>query len=123
LKVDTMTLLELREFLGDMSNEPSAFGALSLELIAAKALQEGDIELARSEYNLLRVSDNVPAGAQQRIRNALATLPPPPPAPVVEESVEGDAVVESEGSTPSPSETEIDTDAGGEPDEESTNEG
>ncbi len=76
LRADTMSLDELRELLSDMSTESTAFGALALELIAAKALQEGNLELARSEYNLLRVSANVPDGVQARVNHALASLPP-----------------------------------------------
>lgn len=75
LKADTMTRVEVQEFLGGLPNEASAFGALALELVAAKAMEEGDFAFARSEFNLIRVSANVPPGVLRRADQALAAMP------------------------------------------------
>ncbi len=78
LTADETSFDLLKEKLRPISESGSAFGAMARELLAAKALAEGDIEYARSEYNLLRVSSNVPDGVQIRVSKALAILPPPP---------------------------------------------
>ncbi|MEM1389890.1 MAG: hypothetical protein AAGG45_02325 [Pseudomonadota bacterium] len=75
LQADEMTRAELQAFLGDLPDEPSAFGALALELVAAKAMEEGDFAYARSEFNLIRVSANVPPGVARRASQALAAMP------------------------------------------------
>lgn len=75
LQADDMTREELQAFLGGLPNESSAFGALALELIAAKAMKEGDYAFARSEFNLIRVSANVPPGVSRRASQALAAMP------------------------------------------------
>ena len=75
LQADEMTREELQGFLGTLPDESSAFGALALELIAAKAMQEGDFAFARSEFNLIRVSANVPPGVARRANQALAAMP------------------------------------------------
>lgn len=76
LMADTMTRTELEAKLGDLRRDETAFGALALELIAAKALEEGDVEFARTEFNYLRLAPNVPSGVATRASRALATLPP-----------------------------------------------
>lgn len=76
LKSNSMTRADLEAYLGDLANDESAFGALALELIAAKAVAEGDIEYARTTFNELRFLANVPEGVEQRSRAALAALPP-----------------------------------------------
>lgn len=76
LKADTMTREELAGFLTPLSEDDGPFGALASELIAAKALQEGDIEFARREFNFLRLAQNVPSGVMRRAEQALETLPP-----------------------------------------------
>lgn len=76
LKADAMTREELTGFLSPLSEDDGPFGALASELIAAKALHEGDIEFARREFNFLRLAQNVPAGVIRRAEQALETLPP-----------------------------------------------
>lgn len=76
LKADAMTREELAGFLSPLADDDGPFGALASELIAAKALQEGDIEFARREFNFLRLAQNVPPGVMRRAEQALETLPP-----------------------------------------------
>ncbi len=76
LKADTSSRAELETFLAPIIDDQSAFGALASELLAAKALQEGDIEFARREFNFLRFAQNVPPGVITRAQQALAALPP-----------------------------------------------
>ena len=99
LKADTLTREELSGFLSPLSEDDGPFGALASELIAAKALQEGDVEFARREFNFLRLAQNVPPGVMTRAQQALEALPPV--------STEVNAPTESapEESLPEPSES------------------
>ena len=76
LTADTMSRTELEAKLSNLRRDETAFGALALELIAAKALEEGDVKFARTEFNYLRLAPNVPSGVATRASRALATLPP-----------------------------------------------
>ena len=76
LKADTITREDLTQMLSPLANDDGPFGALASELIAAKALQEGDVEFARREFNFLRLAQNVPPGVMRRAEQALETLPP-----------------------------------------------
>lgn len=76
LKADTLSRTELEAFLAPLAEDQSAFSALASELLAAKALQDGDIEFARREFNFLRFAQNVPPGVATRARQALEALPP-----------------------------------------------
>jgi len=99
LKADTLTREELSGFLSPLSEDDGPFGALASELIAAKALQEGDIEFARREFNFLRLAQNVPPGVMRRASQALEALPPVSAevnAPV-EAPAETETVIEPEG--------------------------
>lgn len=75
LKSNSMTRAETEAYLGTLVDEESQFGALALELVAAKAAAEGDYEYARTAFNDLRFLANVPQGVQQRARIALDALP------------------------------------------------
>jgi len=75
LKSDEMSREELQAYLGGLTAESSAFGSLALELVAAKAMAEGDYAFARSEFSLIRVSANVPPGVSRRANQALASMP------------------------------------------------
>ncbi|MEQ8559276.1 MAG: hypothetical protein RIB03_13245 [Henriciella sp.] len=75
LKSNAMTRAETEEYLGPLMDEESQFGALAMELVAAKAVAEEDYEYARTAFNDLRFLANVPQGVQQRARYALNTLP------------------------------------------------
>ncbi|MEL6825621.1 MAG: hypothetical protein AAFN91_05175 [Pseudomonadota bacterium] len=86
LKADTSTRSELEGLLAPLAQDDGPFGALAKELIAAKALQDGDIEFARREFSFLRLAQNVPPGVVTRATQALEALPPvseeiPEPAP------------------------------------------
>ena len=86
LKADTSTRSELEGLLAPLAEDDGPFGALAKELIAAKALQDGDIEFARREFSFLRLAQNVPSGVVTRASQALDALPPvsvetPEPAP------------------------------------------
>lgn len=87
LKADTTTRAELETMLADIRKDDSAFGALAVELIASKAIQEGDFEYARTEFTYLGLAPNAPSGVLRRAEQALATLPPRPvEAPVPNET-------------------------------------
>jgi hypothetical protein len=77
LRADAMTLVELEAYLGTLPGESTALGAMALELVAAKALKEGDIARARSEFGYLRFADKAPPGVLQRAEIALSVLPEP----------------------------------------------
>lgn len=77
LRSDTMTLAELETFLGDLPKESTALGVMALELIAAKALKEGDLERAREEFGYIRFAQDVPAGVSRRAEIALSIIPVP----------------------------------------------
>lgn len=78
LTADGLTLAELEANLGGLAADEGALGALALELIAAKAFAEGDLERARREFNYLRFAPNAPGGVGRRAEAALALLPPAP---------------------------------------------
>lgn len=75
LKSNSLSRTELETYLGDLMDEESQFGALAMELVAAKAVAEGDIEYARTTFSELRFLANVPPGVEQRARAALDALP------------------------------------------------
>lgn len=78
LKSETSSRAELETYLGSLLGEQSSFGALALELVAAKAVQEGDTAFARQAFGELRFLANVPEGTVTRANAALAALPPAP---------------------------------------------
>lgn len=84
LRADNMNLAELEAYLGDMPKETSALGYMALELIAAKALKEGNVERARQEFGYIRFASNVPEGVLRRAEIAMSVIPVPEAAPVQE---------------------------------------
>lgn len=91
LKADTLTRSELEGVLSPLTSGDGPFAAMASELLAAKALQEGDVEFARREFNFLRLAQNAPPGVVTRAQQALAALPPmsavdlePAPAETIE---------------------------------------
>nr|WP_321361194.1 hypothetical protein [uncultured Hyphomonas sp.] len=76
-KADTASLAELETLLGDLKEEESGLGALSRELIAAKAFAEGDVARARTAYNRLKFDAAAPQGLVRRAEIALAAIPIP----------------------------------------------
>ncbi|MEM7329391.1 MAG: hypothetical protein AAF437_11665 [Pseudomonadota bacterium] len=96
LKADTVSREELTGLLAPLADDDGPFGALAKELIAAKALQDGDIEFARREFSFLRLAQNVPPGVVTRASQALDALPPvsetePAPADETDTSAESEA--------------------------------
>ncbi len=75
LTADTISLAELEARLGTLASDDSALGALSRELIAAKAYQAGDVARARTLFNQLKFDAAAPAGVIERADIALAAMP------------------------------------------------
>ncbi|MDP3494227.1 MAG: tetratricopeptide repeat protein [Hyphomonadaceae bacterium] len=75
LKADTSTLAELETVLKPLLDRTGQASALARELIGAKALAEGNVERARSEFEALALDLEAPQGVQQRVSQALSTLP------------------------------------------------
>jgi len=76
-QADTLSLEELELSLGSLATDESTVGALSRELIAAKAFEAGDFARARTEYNRLRFDAFAPQGLARRADIALAAIPVP----------------------------------------------
>ena len=75
LKADTGTLAELETVLKPLLDRPGQASAMARELIGAKALAEGNVERARSEFEALSLDLEAPQGVQRRVQQALSTLP------------------------------------------------
>ena len=75
LKADTGTLAELETVLKPLLDRPGQASAMARELIGAKALAEGNIDRARSEFEALSLDLEAPQGVQRRVQQALSTLP------------------------------------------------
>lgn len=90
MTADQASLAELESMLGALVDDQSAFGALSRELVAAKAFSEGDAARARQMFGHLKFDANAPEGVVQRADIALATIPPAvePPAAVDDTAAE-----------------------------------
>ena len=80
LKADSLSRSELEAFLTPLTGDDGSFAALAKELIAAKALADGDIAFARREFSFLTLAQNVPPGVVTRATQALDALPPIPEA-------------------------------------------
>lgn len=89
LRAETMSLSELEAYLGDLPSEPTGLGVLALELVAAKAFKEGDIERARKEFGYIRFAPNAQQGAIRRAEIALSVLPEPEPTSEPEPGQDG----------------------------------
>ncbi len=93
LQADTLSRAELETLLAPLTGGDGPFAALAKELIAAKALKDGDLAFARREFNFLRIAQNVPPGVVTRAEQALAAMPPvvesaPEPAPAPADETE-----------------------------------
>lgn len=76
LQADILSREELAALVAPLrADQNSAFNALAVELLAAKALADGDYAYAREEFGYLRVAANVPQGTLDRANSALAALP------------------------------------------------
>ncbi len=72
---DTATLADLDARLKPVIAKGGGVSALARELLAAKALDSGDIERARADYQALSLDLDAPQQLQNRARQALLTLP------------------------------------------------
>ena len=80
LQADTVTISELETIVAPLMSGSGPTDALARELLAAKALSDGDIERARRDYQTLqlRLDDgNRLPEFQQRVQRAMLALPPP----------------------------------------------
>lgn len=87
MQADTVPLVELEATLKPVLDKDNQVSRLATELIAAKSLAEGDTERARDLFESLAAKLDVPQAMQNRVSQALATLPArvvnldAPPAP------------------------------------------
>ena len=92
---DTATLADLETRLKPLVEQGGGVGALARELLAAKALDTGDTERARADYQALTLDLDAPQQLQNRARQALLTLPKAPAgAPEAADSAAGTATDE-----------------------------
>ena len=75
MQADTATRSQLEATLKPLLDKSGQSALLARELIAAKALAEGDVEFARDTFEVLDVDINAPAAMRERVSRALATLP------------------------------------------------
>lgn len=75
LMADKSTRAELEATLKPLLDKGSQASLLARELVAAKALAEGDMDFARDTFEALNVDINAPQAMRQRVAQALATLP------------------------------------------------
>lgn len=99
LKADTATVEELEVSMKPLIDRGGQAALLAQELIAAKLLASGNVERARDMFEVLGADTSAPRAMQQRVSQALATLPArtinldapaapaaPPPAPATNEA-------------------------------------
>ena len=72
---DTASLSELEAYVAPLIESESAFAPLAREVVAAKAVVEGDYDKAKSEYNFLTLSMDAPQGVRNRATQILAVIP------------------------------------------------
>lgn len=77
---DDLSLADLDARLSPLTGPGRPFRFTARELLAAKALEEGDAARARQEYSYLSLALDAPTGARNRAGQALAVLGPEPPA-------------------------------------------
>lgn len=75
LKADTAPIAELEATLKPVIDKDNQISRLATELIASKALAEGDTERARDLFEGLAAKLDVPRAMQNRVTYALSTLP------------------------------------------------
>ncbi len=73
-----LSLDDIDTRLGPLAGAGRPFRALIRELMASKAMDEGNTDRAREEYQFLSLSLDTPSGAQQRAQIALSLLGPAP---------------------------------------------
>ncbi|HEV7691237.1 MAG TPA: tetratricopeptide repeat protein [Hyphomonadaceae bacterium] len=75
LKADTARLEEIEALVKPVIDRGGQTAALARELVAAKALDAGNVERARSEYQALSLEIEAPDAMKQRANQALNALP------------------------------------------------
>jgi len=75
---EEISLADMDAKLSELAGPGRPFRALARELLASKALEEGDFTRAREEYTVLSMALDAPAGTRQRAQMALALLGPAP---------------------------------------------
>ena len=76
LQADTATRAQLEATLKPLLDKGGQAALLAREVVAAKALAEGDVEFARDTFEVLDADLNVPRAMRERVARALTTLPP-----------------------------------------------
>lgn len=77
-KADTAELADLEKTVAPLIAKGGQVGALARELVAAKAFATGDVERARSEYQVLALEIEAPQSMKVRVQQTLLTFPPKP---------------------------------------------
>jgi len=75
LMADKSSRADLEAALKPLLDKGTQASLLARELVAAKALAEGDVDFARDTFETLNVDINAPQAMRQRVAQALATLP------------------------------------------------
>jgi hypothetical protein len=75
VKADAATLADLETTLKPLLDRKGYASALARELVAVKALSEGNVDRARTEFETLDLELEAPQAMKQRVAQALATLP------------------------------------------------
>lgn len=75
MQADTASRAQLEATLKPLLDQTGQAALLARELVAAKALAEGDVEFARDTFEVLNVDLNAPIAMRERVGRALATLP------------------------------------------------
>jgi hypothetical protein len=102
-KADKSSLADVEKIVQPVIAKGGYAGALARELVAAKVLESGDIERARTEYQALSLEIEAPQAMKQRADQALQTLPPPgTPAPAAAPAAATPAPTTPPPATPAP---------------------
>lgn len=75
LMADKSSRADLEAALKPLLDKGTQASLLARELVAAKALSEGDVDFARDTFETLNIDINAPQAMRQRVAQALATLP------------------------------------------------
>jgi hypothetical protein len=79
-KADAAPLAEIETLVDPLIKKGGFAGSLARELVAAKALEAGDVARARAEYQALSLELDAPEAMKQRAEQALQALPAGTPA-------------------------------------------
>ncbi|MBI1360464.1 MAG: tetratricopeptide repeat protein [Alphaproteobacteria bacterium] len=102
VKADTASLDEVKALVAPLQKTGGPLGALGRELVAAKEAATGDAEAARRDYQALTLDLDAPQAMQQRVRQALALLPPEPAKPEAAKPADAAATSATDASPAAP---------------------